>query len=148
MNMDHKALIERKAQLARRRDAELRACRAKWRRRINSVDLLLRAAASPNDITSQTKPGQACPIAVFANALEGKVNGDRKKGVMEVVRQTLRHNRGFFTTRALVEFINQTQSCSVTEREISHPLWSLRKLGEIRLVEKGKGRKPHMYLKL
>ena len=67
---------------------------------------------------------------------------------MELVRQTLQHNRGFFTARMLVEFIKKTKPISLTERGISHPLWNLRKLGEIRLVEKGKGRKPHMYLKL
>ena len=146
--MDQKALRERRAQLETRRDAELRACRAKWRRRISSVDRLLRAAAAADGIMVETRSGQACPVTVLANALKGKVNGDRKEGVMELVRQTLQHNQGFFTAKALVEFINQTLSCSVTEREISHPLWSLRKLGEIRLVEKGKGRTPHMYLKL
>jgi hypothetical protein len=112
------------------------------------LDRSLRAAAAADGITAETKPGQASQVTVLANALKGKVNGDRKEGVMELVRQTLQHNQGFFTARALVEFINQTLSCSVTEREISHPLWSLRKLGEIRLVEKGKGRTPHMYLKL
>jgi hypothetical protein len=109
---------------------------------------LLRPAASADDNTAETNSGQAARVAVLAKALEGKVNGDRKEALMEIVRQTFQHNQGFFTARALVEFINQTLSCSVTEREISHPLWSLRKLGEIRLVEKGKGRTPHMYLKL
>jgi hypothetical protein len=146
--MDPKALRARRTQFKKRRDAELRACQAKWRRRINSVDRSLRAAAAADGIMAETKSGQASQVAVLAKALEGKANGDRKKGMLEVVRQTLRHSQGFFTARALVEFINQTLSCSVTEREISHPLWSLRKLGEIRLVEKGKGRTPHMYLKL
>ena len=66
---------------------------------------------------------------------------------MEVVRQTLEQNRGFFTARMLVEFINKTKPISVTARGISHPLRSLCKLGEIRLVERGNGRKPRMYLK-
>jgi hypothetical protein len=146
--MDPKALRARRMQFKKRRDAELRACQAKWRRRINSVDRLLKVAGAANENMAETRSGQASRVAVLAKALEGKVNGDRKKGMMEVVRQTLRHNQGFFTARALVEFINQTLSCSVTEREISHPLWSLRQLGEIRLVEKGKGRTSHMYLKL
>jgi len=63
------------------------------------------------------------------------------------VRETLQHNRGFFTARALVEFINRNQPCSFTEQEMSHPLGSLRQLGEIKLVQKGRGGKPHMYLK-
>jgi hypothetical protein len=108
---------------------------------------LLRAAATADDLTSQTKPSQASRVAAFANALEGKVNGARKEGVMEVVRQTLQHNRGFFTGKALVELINQSVPFSVTAREINHPLWILRRLGEIRLVERGCGRKPHMYFK-
>ena len=145
--MDEKALIKRRTQLERQRDAELRACRAKWRSRINSVDRLLRAAATAGGATSQTKPGKASSIAVPANSLEGKVNGDRKKGVMEVVQQTLQHHRGFFTARALVELINRTKPGAVTVRDIGHLLWRLRMLGEIRLVEKGNGRKPHMYLK-
>jgi hypothetical protein len=146
--MDQKALIKRRTQLERRRDAELRTCRAKWRSRINSVDLLLKAAAAADDITSPTKPGQASPVAVCANALGERVKRDRKEGAMELVRQTLQHNRGFFTARMLVEFINKTKPISVTAQAISHPLWSLHKRGEIRLVEKGNGRKPHLYLKL
>jgi hypothetical protein len=67
---------------------------------------------------------------------------------MEVVRQTLKRKRGFFTARALVELINNTMSISFTAQGISHHLWSLRKLGEIKLVEKGNGRKPHMYMTL
>ena len=76
------------------------------------------------------------------------MNGDRKQGVMEVVRQTLECNRGFFTARMLVEFINKAKPIFLTGRDISHSLWHLRKLGEIKLVEKGKGRKPHLYVKL
>ena len=66
---------------------------------------------------------------------------------MEVVRQALEQNQGFFTARVLAEFINKTMSISVTGRHISYPLRSMRKHGEIRLVEKGNGRKPQMYLK-
>src|ERR1035441_3362415 len=146
--MDHKALTKRRTKLKRRRDAELRACRAKWRSRINSVDRSLRAAASAGDLASQTKPRRAPPVTVSANTLEGKVKRDRKEGAMEAVRQTLKRKRGFFTARALVEFINKTMPISVTAQGISHPLWTLRKLVEIRLIEKGNGRKPHMYMTL
>jgi len=76
------------------------------------------------------------------------VKPGRKEGVMEFVRQALEHNQGFFTARMLVEFINKTKPISVTGRCMSRPLWSLRELGEIRLVEKGRGGKPHLYLKL
>jgi hypothetical protein len=67
---------------------------------------------------------------------------------MEVVRRTLRHNQGFFTARTLAELINQTQGVSVTDGRISRLLRRLRTLDEIKLVETGKGRKPHMYFKL
>jgi hypothetical protein len=146
--MDEKALIKRRTQLERRRDAELRACRAKWRSRINSVDLLLRAAATADDNTPPTKRGRASPAAVSANGREGKVKPNGKEGALKVVRRILQRNRGFFTARTLVEVINRTRPISITAQGISQPLWSLRKLGEIRLVEKGNGRKPHMYLKL
>src|ERR1017187_10563361 len=146
--MDKKPLIKRRTRLKRRRDAELRACRAKWRSRINSVDRSLRAAASAADLASQTKPRRAPQVAVSASVLEGKVKRDRKEGAMKAVRQTLRRKRGFFTARALVEFINKTMPISVTAQGIRHPIWCLRKLGEIRLVEKGNGRKPHMYMTL
>ena len=111
------------------------------------MDRLLRTAATADGLTSRTKAGQASPIAAAANALKGKVNGHRKEAVMELVRQTLRHNRGFFTARTLVQFINRTKPFSVTEPGIRNLLCRLLKLGEIRLAEKGNGRKPHMYLK-
>jgi hypothetical protein len=148
LNMDKKALLRRKRRLERQRDAELRAYRAKWRSRINSVDRLLRAVTTADEVGRQTKPGQATRLAALATALEGKANGDRKEGVMALVRHTLQHNRGFFTARTLVEFINQTQPCCVTERDIRLPLRRLRKLGAIRVVERGTGRKPQIYLNL
>ncbi len=97
---------------------------------------------------SRTKAGQASPIAAFADALKGTVNGHRKETAMEVVRHTLRHNQGFFTARTLARFINRTKPFAVTERSIRNPLCRLRKLGEIKLVERGFGRKPHIYVKL
>jgi hypothetical protein len=109
---------------------------------------LLRAAATADDLASRGKPHRAPPVVVSANALDGKVKRDRKEHAMEAVRQTLKRKRGFFTARALVELINKTMPISVTAQGISHPLWTLRKLGEIRLVEKGNGRKPHMYMTL
>jgi hypothetical protein len=145
--MNKKALIKRKTQLKSKCDAELRACRAKWRRKINSVDRLLRASATANDIIRQTKSRQGSRSAVAEIGFEGIVNGGQKQGLMEVVRQALRHNQGFFTAKVLVELLNTTQSSSVTAREISPPLRSLYKRGEIRLVERGKGRKSHMYMK-
>jgi hypothetical protein len=146
--MNRKALLKRRRRFERQRDAELRRRRARWRSRINSVDRLLRAAAAADEVRRQAKAGQASRFAAWANALAGKVNGDRKEGVMALVRHTLQHNRGFFTARTLVEFINQTQPGSVTERDIRNPLCSLRKLGEIRLVERASGRKPQTYLSL
>jgi hypothetical protein len=146
--MDQEALIERRTRLERRRNAELGACLAKWRSSINSVDLLLRAAAIVDDVSSPTESGQASPVRLLANALEGTAKREPKESMMEVVRQTLHHHQGFLTARTLAELINKTERISVTARGISPLLRSLCKLGEIRLVEKGKGRKPHMYLKL
>lgn len=146
--MDRTALLARRKRLQRQRDAELRACRAKWRIRINSVDRLLRAPTTAHHIASGTRPKRASRLAVVAGALERDARGDRKQGVMEVVRQTLRHTQGVFTARTLVQFINQTRPFSVTERGILNPLYRLRKLGEIKLVERGDSRKPHMYLKI
>lgn len=146
--MNEKALKKRRTQLERQRDAELGACRAKWRRRINSVDRLLRAAATAHDITPRAKPGRPCPVAVFAHAIAGKVNGERKEGVMELLQRTLDRNQGFFTAATLVEFINKTRPSSVSEREIRHLLWRLRRRGQIKLVDKGDSRKPHLYLKV
>ena len=67
---------------------------------------------------------------------------------MEVVQQTLQRNRGFFTAQTLVELINRTRPGSVTRGDMVHLLRRLRTLGEIILVDKGNGRKPHMYLKV
>ena len=147
LNMNRQALIKRKAQLKSRRKAELRVCRAKWRAKISSVDRLLRASNSRDANIAPTKSRGASRATVSAYSLEGIANGDRKQGVMGVVQQTLRQNRGFFTAKALVGFINKTQACSVTGRDVRHPLRILRKRGEIRLIERGNGTKPHLYLK-
>jgi len=147
LNMNRQALIKRKAQLKSRRNAELRVCRAKWRAKIRSVDRLLRASNSRDANIAPTKSRGASRATVSAYSLEGIANGDRKQGVMGVVQQTLRQNRGFFTAKALVGFINKTQACSVTGRDVRHPLRILRKRGEIRLIERGNGTKPHLYLK-
>src|ERR1035437_1930697 len=87
--MDEKVLIKRRTRLERRRDAELRACRAKWRSRLNTVDRLLRVADFAADLVSRGKPRRALPVALSANVLEGKVKRDRKEGAMKAVRQTL-----------------------------------------------------------
>ena len=147
LNMNRQALIKRKAQFKSRRNAELRVCRAKWRAKIRSVDRLLRASNSRDANIAPTKSRGASRATVSAYSLEGIANGDRKQGVMGVVQQTLRQNRGFFTAKALVGFINKTQACSVTGRDVRHPLRILRKRGEIRLIERGNGTKPHLYLK-
>jgi hypothetical protein len=146
--VDDMVLLMRRRRLQRRRDAELRACRAKWRSRIGSIDRLLRAAATSGVVKSQTKLCQARPLAVLANALEDNTKQGRKAGVLKLVRHILRGNRGFFTASTLCDLINQTSSFTVTRRELSRPIGSLRQLGEIKLVETGKGRKAHMYLKL
>ena len=145
--MDMKLLLRQRKQLARERDAEFRACLAKWRRRISSVDRRLRAAATAENLKSRTTRRKASRDAVFAHALEGKANGERQKAMMTVVRQTLQHMWGFFTARALVELINKSKPFHITERDVNIPLQRLRKLGEIKLVERGRGRKQHMYLK-
>ena len=147
LNMNRQVLIKRKAQLKSRRNAELRVCRAKWRAKIRCVDRLLRASNSRDANIAPTKSRGASRATVSAYSLEGIANGDRKQGVMGVVQQTLRQNRGFFTAKALVGFINKTQACSVTGRDVRHPLRILRKRGEIRLIERGNGTKPHLYLK-
>ena len=99
-------------------------------------------------MTRPAKPGRASHVAVFPNALSGKAKQDGNAGATEIVRRTLRCNRGFFTARTLIESINKTSPIPITGRGISHPLQSLLELGEIRLVQKGNGRKPRTYLKL
>jgi hypothetical protein len=81
------------------------------------------------------------------NSLERGMNGHKTKSLLKIVRQTLRRHRGFFTAKALAEFIGRSRHGAFTESDFRHPLRTLRKLGEIRLVEKGSGRKPHLYLK-
>src|ERR1035438_5317804 len=118
--MDEKSLIEQKTQLEWQRDAELRACGSKWRRRIGYVELLVKAKATADNITSQTKPGQGSQIAVFVDDLHAKVKQDRKECVLEVLRQALEDNLGFLTARELVEQINSTNPFLVTEQDINN----------------------------
>ena len=54
---------------------------------------------------------------------------------------------GMVPTVLIIGFFSLASPGSVTVGDIAHLLWRLRMLGEIRLVEKGCGRKPHMYLK-
>jgi hypothetical protein len=85
---------------------------------------------------------------VYAKALNGNMKEGRKEGVTKLLRHILDHKRGFFTVPMLVDLINKTKPFSVTRQELSHRLGSLRQLGEIKLVDRGGGGKPHMYLKL
>jgi hypothetical protein len=109
---------------------------------------MLKAAANAGKMTRPAKPGRASRVAVCPNSLGGKAKQSGIAGTTEIIRRTLRHNRGFFTARILVESINKTSPIPITGRGISHPLRSLLELGEIRLVEKGNGSKPRTYLKL
>ena len=147
LNMDRLALMKRRTQFERRRDAELRECRTKWRRRINSIDRLLKVSAPAAEIRPQTEPLLDSPAAT-SPAHGGTGRAGRKVRVLEVVRQTLQQSQGVFTAKTLVAFINQTQPCAVTERAISQPLSNLRQCGEIRLLEKGRGGKPHTYFEV
>lgn len=145
--MDKKLLLRQRKQLARARDAEFRACLSKWRRKIDSADRRLSTALTAETLRSQTKRGKASRAVAIAHALEGKANGERQKAMMTVVQHILQHKWGFFTAKALVELINKSIPLRVTERDVSIPLQRLQKLGEIKLIERGRGRKPHMYLK-
>ena len=147
--MDTRAQLKRwRRRLQQQREAELRACRAKWRSRIHSVDRLLRTPATADGVKSHTRPGRARPIAVSAYTLEGNMKRGRNKAVLKLVRHILQHNRGFFTAATLADLINRTRSFSITRRDLSQPLGSLRQLGEIRLVARSGGRKAHVYVKL
>lgn len=137
--MDRKALLEQRTRLGRQRDAELKACRANWRRRIDAIDQRLREAGT-NSNSSQSDPH---PQA-FAEVLDELIEHDRKQGVMELVRRALEDCEGMFTARTLVGLINKDKPSFLSERDVSNPLWRLRKLGEIKIVENGKGRKPHV----
>ena len=82
----------------------------------------------------------------FRDVLTKVLEKDRReKKVMEAVRATLKTSIGIFNARTLVETINNAGHCSVTERSVSHPLWRLHKLGEIRIIKKGSGRRPTVY---
>jgi hypothetical protein len=139
--VDRKILIERKAQLEKQRDAELKGCRAKWRRKLDAIDLLLRESGHSNDDTQ----AEAQAVA-FADVLEDTV--EQTTGVVEAIRRTLENVSGIFTTRTLVEVINKTGQFSVTEREVANPLWRMHQAGEISILEKGSGRRPNVYLKI
>jgi hypothetical protein len=146
--MEKQVLLKHRRGLQRQRDAELRACRVKWRSRIRSLDRLLRTPASSRVIKRRTRPGLARPIAVVPNALQDHMKRGRKVSVLKLVRYVLRRNQGFFTAATLADLINQTRPFSVTRRDLNQPLGSLRQLGEITLIARGGGRKPHMYMKL
>jgi len=96
--------------------------------------------------SSQTEPNGDTQAVAFRGVLTKILEKDRReKRKMEAVRGTLKLHRGFFTARTLVEAINNAGFCSVTERDVSHPLWRLHKLGEIGILQKGSGRRPTVY---
>ena len=64
-----------------------------------------------------------------------------------LVRYTLQRNQGVFTAGTIAESINRTEPCCLTARDIRPILRDLHKLGEIRLAETSRGRKPHLYFK-
>ncbi len=110
---------------------------------IDAIDQRLRGAATNNGASQSDLHPPA-----FAEVLDELIEHDRKQGVMDVVRQTLENYSGTFTARTLVGIINKNKPSFLTERDISNPLWRLRKLGIIKIIAKGKGRKPQEYLKI
>jgi hypothetical protein len=141
--MDTEELLEQRARLERQRDAELKACRAKWRRMIDVIDQRLKATTA-----SSCALGCDHGPARLPEVLDEVIEEDRKRGVMDVVRQSLENYDGAFTARTLVGIINKNKPSFLTERDVSNPLWRLRKLGIIKIIAKGKGRKPQEYLKI
>ena len=137
LHMKSDWLRKRRQQLARQQAAELRACRAKWRRRISAVDRLGQGAHTAKGRTARPKPRRPFRFAAFANALHTAVNGERQALIMDVVRRVLHHRRGFFTAETLAAFLNTHHRFSFTEQQISPPLGRLCELGEIKVVEKG-----------
>jgi hypothetical protein len=146
--MNRQALIKRKVQLEHEREVELRACNAKWGSKISSVDRLLLASYKANDEFLQTATSRTPRTALPVVCLECSTIGDRQKKLMQVVWQTLCRHPGFFTAKSLAEFISESRHGVVSEPDISRLLCCLRKQGVIQLVEKSRGPKPNLYLKL
>jgi hypothetical protein len=141
---DKNVLLQQRTELAAQLRMELNACRA-TRRKIAAIDLLLEAQGgrdpSPDSELHQNSPA-------FESTLHTALRADRReKNVMQAIRQIIENARGAFTARTLVEAINRESTVEITERDVSHPLWKLRKLGVIKLYKKGSGRRPSVYLK-
>jgi hypothetical protein len=100
---------------------------------------------STASISGQEK---AQDTASLADPIDRVIEEGRKEGIMEAVQRALENCSGTFNSRTIVEFINKTQRLSLTERDVANPLWRLRKSGDIRIFEKGKGRKPSTYLRV
>ena len=144
--MKEKMLLDQRAELERQLKDELEACRA-TRRKIQAIDLLLgHTGSTRNNRELDSTP--TCGVAAFEDPLGSLLADDRRgKSIMGIVRATLKDSRGTFTSGTLVEAIKRTHSCSLTERDVSHPLWQLQKLGVIRVFKKGSGKRPTIYLK-
>lgn len=145
--MDKKKLLDQRAALEKQLREELRACRL-TRRKIDAINLLVGEATDMVSGISRAERSQNTQVAAFGDSLETILETDhRERNVMEAVRQALEDARGTFTARTLVETINSTAQCSLTERDVVHPLWRLQKLGVIRVFKRGSGRRPNVYLK-
>jgi hypothetical protein len=108
---------------------------------IDAIDMLLREGSMAN-VKTHSEPQVVAVADSFEDILEPTL------GVTEALRRTLENASGLFTSSTLVDVINKTGRFSVTEREVGNPLRRLEQAGEIRRLERGRGWKGNVYLKL
>jgi hypothetical protein len=147
--MDNKLIVEFEQALKDEIEQKKRALDAEFKRRMDAF----RVACGAAPLIHQTilirdrdtiRPdnghrfyggGEAIPL-------------EKPRSMLLAVKQALTQIDGEFTVRDLVPKIKEIYpSLEVATTDLSNPLWSLDKTGEIKRVKSGEGRNPHTYVK-
>jgi hypothetical protein len=142
--MNIERLLAHKAELRAQLNAELRFCRAKYRRWIADVDLqiyrLKRAPAS----NSRTSLRQLHPRANSGE--QRSLPTSRDLGLLSLVRNLLADlDDQALTTRSLSQMVWEETGHRITSRRLGKPLSALARAGEIVVLKRGSGRQPTLY---
>jgi hypothetical protein len=142
--MNIERLLAHKAELRAQLNAELRFCRAKYRRWIADVDLQinqLRQASASNSRTALRQPQ--------SRANPGKQRAlppPRELGMLPLVRNLLADlDNQALTTHSLSQMVWEETGRRITARRLGKPLSALAKAGEIVVLKRGSGRQPTLY---
>lgn len=140
MNIDR--LRAERLELVARRNTELRACRAKFRRWIAGVDLRIRRL-------QRARTAHATPAPPRKGSCDGPAAHSSSTALMNLVRNALAGlDNQALTARFLSQMILEDSGRRIRPQHLEPTLAGLAELGEILLLQRAAGRRPTLYARL